>query len=153
MSPRAKHLARHYAEMVIAMFAGMALLGIPAEWAMRPLGTSWQQLTDEAPAAMLLLMATTMTVPMVGWMMYRDHGARANLETSAAMYGPTLAVIAVLAAGALTDLGPLMLVEHVAMLAAMLAVMLARPDEYAGHGHGAHRAPAPAAAHAERVRA
>jgi hypothetical protein len=128
-----KHLARHYLEMVAAMFAGMAVLGIPAGWALSALGTSWHELADQAPAAMFLLMATTMTVPMVGWMLHRGHGVRAGLEMSASMYVPTFAVIALLGMEAITDVGALMVVEHVAMLAAMLGVMLARPAEYA-HG-------------------
>ena len=42
---------------------------------------------------MFLGMATTMTVPMVGWMIYRGHGWRANAEMSASMFVPTFAVI------------------------------------------------------------
>jgi hypothetical protein len=53
---------------------------------------------------------------------------------AASMFVPTFAVIAVLQAGALTDIGALMVIEHVAMLLAMLGVMLARPGEYA-HVH------------------
>jgi hypothetical protein len=34
-----------------------------------------------------------------------------------------------------TDLGLLMMVEHVAMLLAMAGAMLLRPDEYASHTH------------------
>ena len=60
-----KHLARHYIEMVVAMFVGMAVLGVPAGWAMGAMGIDWNALTDDAPALMFLGMATTMTVPMV----------------------------------------------------------------------------------------
>jgi hypothetical protein len=120
MSPVTKHFIRHYAEMVVAMFLGMAVLGVPANWAMSAMGVDWNALTDDAPALMFLGMATTMTVPMVGWMVYRGHGRRANAEMSAAL---------------LTDLGALMVLEHVAMLIAMAAAMLLRPAEYT---HGAH---------------
>jgi hypothetical protein len=133
MGPRGKQLARHYLEMVVAMFGGMAVLGLPAGWALGALGSGWQELSDDAPAAMFLLMATTMTIPMVGWMLHRGHGTRAALEMSASMYVPTFGVIALLGVDAMTDIGALMVVEHVAMLAAMLGVMLARPGEYA-HG-------------------
>jgi hypothetical protein len=135
MSPVTKHFIRHYAEMVVAMFLGMAVLGVPANWAMSAMGVDWNALTDDAPALMFLGMATTMTVPMVGWMVYRGHGRRANAEMSAAMFGPTFAVIGLLWAGLLTDLGALMVLEHVAMLIAMAAAMLLRPAEYT---HGAH---------------
>src|SRR3954447_16282665 len=86
MSASTKHLIRHYAEMVAAMFAGMAVLGVPFGWGLGAVGSSWTQLTDTAPALMFLAMATTMTVPMVGWMTYRGHDRRANAEMSAAMF-------------------------------------------------------------------
>ena len=136
MSPATKHFLRHYAEMVIAMFVGMAVLGALGGAALSALGIDSGRLTDDAPALMFLGMATTMTIPMVGWMMYRGHGRRANAEMSASMFVPTFAVIGLLWAGLLTDLGALMIVEHVAMLLAMLGVMLLRPAEYT-HRHAA----------------
>jgi hypothetical protein len=78
-------------------------------------------------------MSTTMTVPMVGWMAYRGHGWRANTEMSASMFLPTFGVIGLLGAGRVTDIGILLIVEHVAMLLCMLGVMLLRPAEYTGH--------------------
>jgi hypothetical protein len=129
MSTSAKHFLRHYGEMVLAMFLGMAVLGLPADWAMRSVGA-------DSDAFMFLEMATTMTVPMVGWMIYRGHGWRANAEMSASMFVPTFAVIGVLTSGILTDLGVLMAVEHIVMLLAMAGVMLLRPQEYIHHHHG-----------------
>lgn len=152
MSTTAKHLTRHYVEMVVAMFLGMAVLAVPAGWAMGAMGIDWGRLTDDAPALMFLGMATTMTVPMVGWMVYRGHGWRANGEMSASMFVPTFAVIGLLWAGVLTDLGLLMVVEHVAMLLAMAAVMLLRPSEYAHHRGHERRAPLESTA-TERVAA
>jgi hypothetical protein len=126
MSPSAKHFLRHYGEMVLAMFAGMAVLGLPVHWIRSSLGA-------DSDAFMFLGMATTMTVPMVGWMIHRGHGWRAGAEMSASMYVPTLTVIGLLTSGLLTDVGVLMLTEHVAMLLAMAGVMLVRPDEYLHH--------------------
>ena len=126
MSPSVKHFLRHYGEMVLAMFLGMAVLGLPADWAMRSVGA-------DSDAFMFLGMATTMTVPMVGWMIYRGHGWRANTEMSASMFVPTFAVIGLLTTGLLTDIGILMAAEHVVMLLAMAGVMLLRPDEYIHH--------------------
>ena len=137
MSPQNKRLVRHYLEMVVAMFAGMVVLGAPAVWALGAVGIDWNRLSDDSPALMFLGMATTMTVPMVGWMLYRGHGWRANTEMSASMFVPTFAVIGLLWAGLVTDLGDLMLLEHVAMLVAMAGVMIARPAEYACHHHRA----------------
>jgi hypothetical protein len=141
MSPATKRFVRHYAEMVAAMFLGMAVLGLPVGWALAALGSSWSDLQHHAPAAMLLVMAVIMTVPMVGWMAYRGHGRRANAEMAAAMLLPTFGVIGLLAAGLMTDPMALMTLEHVVMLASMLAAMLLRRDEYGGHDH-AHVAPA-----------
>jgi hypothetical protein len=134
------HFVRHYVEMVVAMFLGMGVLGVPAGWAMGPLGTSWSELHADAPALMLFGMAVTMTVPMVGWMRYRGHGWRAALEMSAAMFLPTFAIIALLWGGLVEDIGVLLVIEHVAMLLSMLGAMLLRPAEYT---HGMHAAGAP----------
>jgi hypothetical protein len=126
MSPSRKHFVRHYVEMVIAMFVGMGVLGFPAALAMGAL-------IDDTPALMFLRMATTMTVGMVVWMRYRGHGWRANTEMAASMFVPTFGVIGLLWAGLLTNLGVLMIIEHVAMLLAMAGVMLMRPAEYSHH--------------------
>ena len=105
------------------MFAGMAVLSLPADWALDAMGAT-------SDAFMFLGMATTMTVGMVGWMLYRGHGWRANAEMSASMFIPAFAVIGLLSADLLTDIGMLMVIEHVAMLLAMAGVMLLRPAEY-----------------------
>ena len=130
MSQSTKQFVRHYAEMVAAMFLGMAVLSPPAGWVMSAFGTSWGDISTEM---MILVMATTMTVPMVGWMLYRGHGTRANAEMSASMYGPAFAAIALLWSGMVTGTGVLMVIEHVAMLLAMAGVMLLRPAEYVHH--------------------
>jgi hypothetical protein len=134
MSPSVRHFARHYAEMVLAMLLGMAVLWMPAKLALGAFGMSSQELNDST-AAMLLVMATTMTVPMVAWMRFRGHGWPASLEMAAAMYLPTFAALALHWGSLIEDLGVLMTLEHVAMLLSMLAAMLLRRDEYAGHHH------------------
>jgi hypothetical protein len=120
-----KQFARHYVEMVVVMFAGMALLWAPADLVI-----------DTHPTgAMLATMAVTMTAPMVAWMRWRGHRWQPTLEMAGAMVVPTLAMLALLAGEVVTDAGVLLGVEHIAMLAAMLAVMLARRNEYAHHAH------------------
>jgi hypothetical protein len=131
--------ARHYLEMVIAMFAGMVVLGLPAGLALKAVDSGWAELRDDAPAAMLGLMAITMTLPMSAWMYRRGHGWRPNLEMAASMIVPTLGVIGLLGAGALTDTDTLLVVEHVVMLAGMFVVMALRPEEYSGHHHHGHQ--------------
>jgi hypothetical protein len=133
-----RQFARHYVEMVIVMFAGMAVLGLPAGWAMTAMGTSWDELQSDAPAAMFGAMAVTMVVPMVAWMRFRGHGWRANGEMSLSMVLPTLGAIALLSGDVVEDVGALLVAEHVAMLLAMLGAMLLRPSEYTGHAHAGH---------------
>jgi hypothetical protein len=133
------HFFRHYAEMVAAMFVGMFALSKPADWLFGALGTS----TSDHPVMMLLSMGITMTVPMVAWMRYRGHGWGASNEMAASMLIPTFGAIALLATGAVTGMGSLMTIEHVAMLAGMLVAMLLRRDEYSGahaHVHGLQEA-------------
>ena len=137
-----RHFLRHYGQMVAVMFLGMVVLGIPAGWGLGAIGSSWSDLNADAPAAMLGLMAFTMTAPMVAYMERMGHSRRANLEMALSMIVPTLGTIALLAVGAVTDAGMLMVVEHVAMLSAMFGVMLLRPEEYSGHHHDTARAPA-----------
>jgi uncharacterized membrane protein YhaH (DUF805 family) len=124
---------RHYLEMVAAMFLGMVVLGVPAEAGLRMIGTSTSVLQDDAPAVALLGMAVIMTVPMVGWMVYRGHGRRANAEMAASMFIPTFGVIGLMASGMVSDFMSLMMLEHVVMLPSMLAAMLLRPQEYSCH--------------------
>ena len=125
-----KAFARHYLEMVVVMFVGMGLLALPARWAWAGAG-----LDTADTAGMLIRMGVTMTLPMIPWMLWRGHGMRPTLEMAGAMIVPTLGAVVLLAAGALTGVGLLMTVEHVAMLIAMFAVMAARPEEYSGHRH------------------
>ena len=137
-----RHFARHYGEMVAAMFIGMIVLFIPAGWALGALGSGWDELHRDSPAAMLGVMAVTMTVPMSAWMYRRGHGWQPNAEMAASMIIPTLGIIGLHAAGIVTDVGTLLILEHIAMLAGMFVVMAARPEEYSGHHH--HGAPAAA---------
>ena len=94
-----RRFARHYLEMVIAMFAGMIVLGIPGEAALRAVGYSSSELQADAPAVALLAMATIMTIPMVAWMRRMGHGWQPCNEMAASMYLPTFLVIGAMAGG------------------------------------------------------
>jgi hydrogenase maturation factor len=120
--------------MVVVMFAGMLVLGLPGEAALHAIGSSTSELRKTAPATVFLGMAFTMTAPMVAWMRYRGHRWQPTLEMAASMVIPTLVAIALLAAGAMS-FSALMGLEHVAMLLGMLLAMLLRVDEYTGHHH------------------
>jgi hypothetical protein len=112
----------------------MIALGMPAGMALSGLGV---ELADDAPAALLLGMGITMTVPMVAWMRYRGHGWAASNEMAASMMVPSVGVVALLAAGVVTGTGTLLAIQHVVMFPAMLAVMLLRREEYT-HVHPRH---------------
>jgi hypothetical protein len=128
MSTPTRHFVRHYVEMVVAMFLGMAVLGMPASLALGAVGVSSAELTADAPALMLLGMGVTMTVPMVAWMRHRGHGWGPSNEMAASMLIPTAGVIALLGAGLVEDVGMLLMAEHVVMLPSMLVAMLLRRD-------------------------
>jgi hypothetical protein len=130
----------HYIEMVVAMYAGMFVIGMPLT---DLAGLFGADLHHDAPAFMFLDMAVVMTVPMVAWMRFRhQHTWKPCLEMAASMFIPTAVAIALLTLN-ISDYGTLMTFEHLAMFPAMLIAMLIRPDEYTGHHD---HAPAPVAA-------
>jgi hypothetical protein len=129
---------RHLAEMVIAMVAGMVLLG--------PLWTvAWPGLHDR-PGVEALVMVGDMTLGMGLWMRVRGHSWASTGEMSAAMALPFLAMLVPYAAG-LFGASMLMVAGHVVMLLGMVLAMFWKWDEYTGahhhhHGRSAELAPA-----------
>src|SRR3954452_24392200 len=120
-SHQAWHLARHYLEMVVAMVAGMVVLG--PVWHL-----VWPGLSGHV-AAGTLVMATDMAIGMSGWMRFRGHSWGAIGVMSAAMYLPFLVLLVPFAAGAIT--GPtLMTAGHLLMLRLMAAGRGYRRHEY-----------------------
>jgi hypothetical protein len=127
------NFTRHLLEMVLAMLAGMAVLGV-AIWAL-----------DEPPGYTNLLvkyglMGGSMAMPMVAWMRHRGHSWSEGGEMTAAMLSPMFAVVLPVELG-VVGLGghSLMMVSHVAMIGGMVALMIYRFDRYAHGAHG-HRA-------------
>ena len=135
MKRSTRSFIRHYVEMVVVMFAGMAVLWVPAEAILHAAGSSSGAFSKSAPAGYLVAMATAMSIPMVGWMRWRGHGWQPSLEMAASMYVPTALAVGLLAAGAVTGTGTLLVIQHNLMLPAMLVAMLLRRDEYS-HSHG-----------------
>jgi hypothetical protein len=123
----------HYLEMVAVMLVGMTVLGGAALGLLALAGITPDELADGAPAVVLIGMAISMVAPMVWWMRRRGHSAAANREMAGAMTVPSLASVALLAGGAVTDVGTLLEIQHLAMFPAMFGVMLLRRDEYT-HG-------------------
>ena len=63
----------HYIEMVVVMFAGMIVLGLPGEAALNAVGSGTSELRYDAPSVVFLGMAATMTVPMVAMLLRVDE--------------------------------------------------------------------------------
>ena len=128
--------ARHLLEMVVAMMAGMAVLGV-AIWALgEPPGY------DANPLVEYGLMGASMAAPMVAWMRHRGHSWSDGLEMTVAMLAPMFALVLPVELGvAVPGLseGSLMMLSHVAMIGGMVALMVYRFDRYA-HGVHSHRA-------------
>ena len=128
---RAGWFVLHYLEMCVPMCLGFAVGDAVYFWAAE--GFGYSEPFAELPTLSVLVVTTTMTAPMTGWMLFRGMGRRLSAEMSAAM--PVLAV-ALLALGWLSVLAreDLALLEHGLMMPAMLVPMLFRLDVYAG-GH------------------
>lgn len=121
----ARQLLRHYLEMLVAMAAGMLLLGSLRE--VLGLTTAFAQ----NPGISFVLMATDMAVGMAAWMLFRGHGWAVTLEMCAAMYVPVLLLPLVWSG----DMGEMtfMVLAHVLMMVAMLAVLLRHRHNLAHH--------------------
>ena len=104
----------HFAEMWLAMMAGMFVFHALAPHAM-------------TGALHQIGMAVAMTVPMVGWMRVRGHGWRYGPEMALGMLVPWVVVSELANTGIGTVLPWLAEVDGAAMLLGMLAVMLVRP--------------------------
>jgi hypothetical protein len=119
---------RHLLEMVVAMMAGMAVLGVALAVLGEPPGY----------ANLLLrygLMGAFMAAPMVAWMRHRGHPWSDGLEMTAAMLVPMLAPVLPVelgVAGYVPGLSEdsLMMLSHVAMIGGMVALMVYRWDRY-----------------------
>jgi hypothetical protein len=121
----------HYIEMLVAMAAGMLVL-FPV-WKMAIDGTAPTSLLRSVEVD-TMVMATAMSVPMVGWMRRRGHDWAPAWEMSLAMYAGFIVLYPFLWAG-LLDETAVMSYGHVLMLAFMLLAMLWRRHEYTAAHH------------------
>jgi hypothetical protein len=118
--------ALHLGEMIVAMLAGMLVLGGAVEGA---LALTDGSLSGAPTALRTAVMAITMTVPMVWWMHYRGHPVRHNLEMAGSMVVPTAVVIAMYWLAAIPS-GSVLAIQHLIMVPAMVGVMLWRHEHY-----------------------
>jgi cytochrome bd-type quinol oxidase subunit 2 len=92
-----RHLSpfwRHFLEMLAAMVVGMIATGAVF---LSIVGLkTWDQVTIQYPTQALVAMAGGMSIPMVGWMLYRGMGRRNAYEMAAMMVLPVLPVLPLL---------------------------------------------------------
>ncbi len=117
---------RNFLEMVVAMAAGMMVLGPIRMLVIGQLG--WSDLFDR-PELYALAMAADMTIAMSLWMRYRQHSWISIAEMAAAMVLPFVVLFVPLWAGALSG-DTLLVAGHLLMLPAMVIAMLSRRSEY-----------------------
>jgi flagellar biosynthetic protein FliP len=123
------HFTRHLLEMVAAMLAGMAVLGLVIRVLGEPPGYA-------SPLVEYGLMGAFMSAPMVAWMRHRGHSWGDGLEMTAAMLLPTLALVLPIELGVAGPTGhTLMMLAHVAMIGGMVALMIYRRDRYVDGTH------------------
>jgi flagellar biosynthetic protein FliP len=111
----------HYLQMLLAMGAGMLVLG--------PLS---MLAGDSGVEVQALLMATWMSAGMAAWMALKRHARPAIVEMCLAMYLSFAVLFPPYWLGVLSG-GGVMLAGHVLMLPAMAIAMLRRREEYV-HG-------------------
>ena len=121
----------HFAEMVLAMMVGMAVFAVVNSMILIPSGFVYLS-ASVSPQAYALAMAASMTVAMVAWMSIRKHPRRLSAEMAGAMLVPTVLLIAICWVAHLPS-DVLLTGTHILMLPAMLAIMLYRWRDYAGH--------------------
>ena len=126
ISPSWRHFVQHFLEMFAAMWVGMVagtavFLAITGQSSPREAALLY-------PLAAVLGMALSMTVPMVGWMLYRGHGWRNSAEMAAAMLVP--AIPFVILAGLHVVKGTTCCAYMALSTLAMLGLMFYRRDEY-----------------------
>ena len=127
----------HLAQMLVAMLLGMLLLVPVWDAALRSLG--WEAAGTGAEGT-ALAMATTMSIGMGLWMVHQGHHLRYVGEMCLAMYLSLALALVPYWAGVLSA-DTALVVGHVLMLPAMVAVMLARRTRHEGHGTTARAVP------------
>ncbi|MGC1213842.1 MAG: hypothetical protein WA890_21585 [Micromonospora sp.] len=128
-----RRLSWHFLEMVVAMFIGMAVLGMATRLALALLGHA--DLLDRLEGrvvVMMLSMGTGMTL----WMYHRRHPWAGIVEMNAAMLLSFAVLLVPFWLGALPD-SAVMTAGHILMLPAMALVLLHRRAEYA-NSHRSH---------------
>jgi hypothetical protein len=142
-SSRARQLMAflgHLGEMILAMLVGMAAGGAVLALLFSTLlanavaGMTRADILDQYAVLICIVVASTMTAPMVAWMRFRGHDRRLCAEMATAMAVPLVPIVTLLWLGVVPGASACGL-YCVAMLPAMLAAMVLRFDRYTGHPH------------------
>jgi flagellar biosynthetic protein FliP len=121
-----RQLLRHYLEMVVAMWVGMAVLGPMVRGTLAAAGLGYSR--GRYPELAALEMTITMAVGMGAWMRYRRHGWASTLEMGGAMLVPAIVLVPLLWLDAIPARS-LSTLLHLVMLALMLVVLLWRRSQ------------------------
>jgi hypothetical protein len=130
----------HFLELVLAMVAGMAVLGMIFGGVVAAFGLDYAEERVRLPELFALVMAINMTAGMAAWMRYRGHDWRSIAEMSGALVLPVLALFPPFWLGAIGS-EALVGLEPALILPAMLSTMLYRRDDYV-HYYGPMSEPA-----------
>jgi hypothetical protein len=145
---RVGYFLRHLGEMVLAMVVGMAVgaavLALMFATLLEPAtrGMTSAEVLSQFRFALLvcLVMAVTMTAPMVAWMRHRGHDWRSCAEMAVAMLVPVIPIMGLVWLQVLPGAAACCLYCG-SMIPATIVAMLFRLDLYTGHvGHVAHAA-------------
>jgi hypothetical protein len=128
---RRAYFFRHLIEMYLAMQLGMALG--PLAFAVA-LGASVGETRQQHPVAFLFVMAFSMTVPMVAWMLRCGHSWRSAGEMAVVMIAPALPLIGLTAGEVVSGSA---CAYMTASTIAMIALIVYRRGEYRATA-GAH---------------
>lgn len=121
------HFARHLFEMIVAMAIGMVAGG--AVFLTVAGGLTPEEGLRRYPVLFVVVMAFSMTAPMVGWMRLRGHSWRSCNEMGAVMVLPAVPCIALYWLGVIP--APICGLYCAASFVAMVILMVYRRDEYA----------------------
>ncbi|MGE5274226.1 MAG: hypothetical protein ACM3QU_10795 [Verrucomicrobiota bacterium] len=124
LSPFWRHFLEMLGAMIVGMLAGAAIF-------LSIVQLTWDQALLQYPVQALLVMAASMSLPMVAWMRLRHHAWRTSGEMAAAMVIPVIPFICLVVFD--VTKGALCGLYCLATVVAMLRVMLYRRAEYSLH--------------------
>jgi hypothetical protein len=121
-------LWRHFGEMLVTMAVGM-VVGVAVY--LTAIGMTFDEALVRHPITILIVVAISMTVPMVAWMRHRGHGWRSCAEMAAAMIIPVIPFLCLVWFDVTKSA---MCGGYCALsVAAMMVLMLYRRSEYSAH--------------------